>query len=243
MPGSRTLLRPATGNALAGSATTFRGLSACRSLARWMMPGWHLSACPGSPGSPGIRSAADHPGDVLEFLPQRPPRQVAGGSLQCPLVPRRRQPRPADMVRQHEASVVDPLGRRPRSQREHRVRDTLPEPAKTVKPRDLRTPQGPRPDQPARRTTARCGPPSGSPGGPCEATPRPPDPSARPGSRRQPSCAFRRRSLPGPGLHQPGCRSGWRLTGRMFSRRRCCWRAPHQAQLSPGWCGCRQAHG
>jgi hypothetical protein len=130
MPGSRTLLRPATGNALAGSATTFRGLSACRSLARWMMPGWHPSACPGSPGSPGIRSAADHPGDVLEFLPQRPPRQVAGGSLQCPLVPRRRQPRPADMVRQHEASVVDPLGRRLRSQRERRVRGTLPEPAK-----------------------------------------------------------------------------------------------------------------
>jgi hypothetical protein len=25
------------------------GLTACRSLARWMMPGWHPSACPGSP--------------------------------------------------------------------------------------------------------------------------------------------------------------------------------------------------
>ena len=63
------------------------------------------------------------------ILPQRPPRQVAGGSLQCPLVPRRRQPRPAHVVRQREASVVGPLGRRPRSQRERRVRGTLPEPA------------------------------------------------------------------------------------------------------------------
>ena len=66
-------------------------------------------------------------------FPQRPPRQIAGGPLQCPLVPRRRQPRPAHVVRQREASVVDPLRRRPRSQRERRIRGTLPEPAE---PRD-----------------------------------------------------------------------------------------------------------
>ena len=47
------------------------GLTARRSLARWMIPGWHPSACPDQPGSPGIRSAADHPGAVLELLQHR----------------------------------------------------------------------------------------------------------------------------------------------------------------------------
>ena len=43
-------------------------------------------------------------------LAQRPPRQVAGGPLQCPLVTRRRQPRPAHVVRQREASVATHSG-------------------------------------------------------------------------------------------------------------------------------------
>jgi hypothetical protein len=76
------------------------GLTACRSLARWMMPGWHPSACPGSPrvprhpvgsrpsrrrprvpaasGRPGRGSPA-HPCAVTHDQPYREGRRAACG--------------------------------------------------------------------------------------------------------------------------------------------------------------------
>jgi hypothetical protein len=185
-------------------------------------------------------------------LPQRPPRQVAGGSLQCPLVPRRRQPRPAHVVRQREASVIDPLGRRPRSERERRVCGTLPEPAEPadhallerlqnrrlinrhvepqhsvdhhqvrravhVQPRHVRRVHllGPDPadchrppSQHRFRGNVRTPAAIGSPARPYRTFPATAGPS---GAIGLPPTG---RSLPAPGLHQPGCRGGWRRHDR-----------------------------
>jgi len=88
--GSRTLLRPGERERTGGLRCDVPGAwpPAEAWLAGWCQAGT-LPPAPDHPGSPGIRSAADHPGDVLEFLQHR---GVPAGAPRSSL---RRDPRSA----------------------------------------------------------------------------------------------------------------------------------------------------
>jgi len=78
------LLRPGDRERSGGLRRDVRGLTACWSLARWMMPGWHPSACPGSPRV-SRHPVGSRPSRRRPRVPAASGRGVPAGAPRSPL--------------------------------------------------------------------------------------------------------------------------------------------------------------